>query len=63
MKPLAELSADTIGLYRHQLRQLWLRERAGFASPQDVAKRKLLEFCLGIKAASIPAQGRPRVKA
>ena len=61
-KPLHELKPGTLIQYRHRLKALWIREQVGFASPQDVKSRKELEKRLGIKAASVPPQGRPRVK-
>jgi hypothetical protein len=60
-KPLQELSAGTLTQYRHRLKALWLREKAGYASPQDVQVRKALEKRLGITASALPPQGRPRV--
>lgn len=60
MKALKELSSDTIKFYRHLLRKLWLREHGGYASPEDIEARKLMERRLGVKASEIPAQGRPR---
>ena len=62
MRTLVELQPTTVDNSRSVMCRLWLRERAGFASPQDVKRRKMLEKLLGLRAKDIPAQGRPKVK-
>ena len=57
---LEQLAPGTRIKYRSQCRQLWLREREGYASPSDIKRRKELEELLGTKASEIAGPGRPR---
>jgi hypothetical protein len=60
---LEKLAPGTRIKYRSQCRQLWLREQEGYASPEDIERRKEFEELLGIKASEIPGPGRPRLSA
>jgi hypothetical protein len=46
--------------YRSQARRLWKKYLAGTANQQEIDRMRYLERNLGIKAADIPGQGRPR---
>ena len=59
-RSLETIAVGTRIRYRSQCRQLWLREQQGYASPEDIERRKTLERLLDIRATDIPGPGRPK---
>jgi hypothetical protein len=59
-RALGELAPATISTYRTRTRKLWLKLRAGEATPADRLELAELEALLGVRGGEIPPPGRPR---
>jgi hypothetical protein len=59
-RTLDELAPTTISTYRTRARKLWLKVRAGEATPADRLELAELEALLGVCGSAIPPTGRPR---
>ena len=59
-RALEELAPSTVQTYRSRVRKLWLKVKAGDATPADRLELAELEALLGLRGSEIPRPGRPR---